>query len=213
MGGCGSGRPRQKNKVDACRWIDVNRLKREGCLRPGWAGHWNWWRDGQEVAQVGLKAVETEIVLDFNVRLNGGDWELIKQTVPLSRMACNFGNERPYFQCPGIVNGVLCRRRVCKLYAGGRHFLCRHCYDLSYNSQSEDKADRALRRANNIRIALGGEPGMAYPIARKPKGMWKRTYQSKQWQILHYENQASEHFLSKYRRKLSEQAFEMHFEA
>jgi hypothetical protein len=38
MGGFGSGRPSGggRDKVEACRSIDVNRLHREGCLRGGW---------------------------------------------------------------------------------------------------------------------------------------------------------------------------------
>jgi hypothetical protein len=37
MGGFGSGRPTGsgRDKVEACRSIDVNRLHREGCLRAG----------------------------------------------------------------------------------------------------------------------------------------------------------------------------------
>ena len=44
MGGLGSGRPSGSGRstVEACRSIDVNRLHREGCLRPGWGGGWQW---------------------------------------------------------------------------------------------------------------------------------------------------------------------------
>jgi len=211
MGGYGSGRPSRKDKTDGCYSLDINRMQRDGCLQSGWSGNWQWSRDGDEVAQVGFRTLDGRIVLDFRVRLHSGDWEPITQTVPLTYVDCNYGNQRPYFRCPGVVNGVHCGRRVCKLYAGGQYFLCRHCYDLSYNSQSEDRADRALRRANNIRMALGGDPGMAYLIAPKPRGMWHRTYQRKRWEILHYENQANLLFLSKYRHILSQEEREMYF--
>jgi hypothetical protein len=63
------------------------------------------------------------------------------------------------------------------MFAGGRYFLCRHCYKVAYTSQSEPRYDRMLRRANKLRTALGGEPGTAYFIAPKPKGMWQQTYE------------------------------------
>jgi hypothetical protein len=40
-----------------------------------------------------------------------------------------------------------------------------------------------LRRANKLRVALGGEAGTANWIAPKPKGMWHRTYERKKFEI------------------------------
>jgi hypothetical protein len=51
-------------------------------LEPGWSGNWRWSRDGAEVARIGFRALEGRVVLDFRVRLYGGDWEPITQTVP-----------------------------------------------------------------------------------------------------------------------------------
>lgn len=198
MGGYGSGRPSYKQKAEDCRSLDVNRLHREGCLRPGRMGNWVWSRDGEEVARIGYKAEEGRLVLDYRVRQNGGDWEPITETVPITRVACNYGSERPYFLCPGVMNGRHCRRRVGKLFSGGRYFLCRHCYSVAYASQSEARYDRMLRRANKLRTALGGEPGTAYWIAPKPKGMWHRTYQKKRHEIEWCEHAADVLFVAKY---------------
>jgi hypothetical protein len=38
----------------------------------------------------------------------------------------------PYFICPGVMNGIACRRRVAKLQWPGCYFLCRHCYGLAH---------------------------------------------------------------------------------
>jgi hypothetical protein len=35
------------NRWKFCRSIDVNRLHKTGCLRPGWAGGWQWTRDSE----------------------------------------------------------------------------------------------------------------------------------------------------------------------
>lgn len=66
----------------------------------------------------------------------------------------------------------------------------------------EDRASRMLRKANMIRMALGGEAGTAAFIARKPKGMWNRTYQAKVDRICRAEYQADLAFLSRYGDKL-----------
>jgi hypothetical protein len=111
------------------------------------------------------------------MRAPGGEWEDVIETVGITQVPCRFGGTRPYFVCPGVVNGKACGRRVAKLYGPGRYFLCRHCYRLAHASQREAAWDRALRRVNKIRQCLGGEPGTAAPFPPKPKGMWRRTYE------------------------------------
>ncbi len=111
------------------------------------------------------------------MRVAGGEWQDVAETVNIVRVPCRFGGNRPYFVCPGVVNGISCGRRVVKLHGPGRYFLCRHCYRLAHASQSEGGWDRALRRANKIRQRLGGDPGIAAPFPEMPKGMWRQTYE------------------------------------
>ena len=101
-----------------------------------------------------------------------GEWEDIRESVSLEWTPCNFGGERPWFLCPGAG----CGRRVVVLYGPGRYFLCRHCYDLSYESRREDGTHRALRRAQRIRERLGGSANMTEPFPDRPKGMHHDTY-------------------------------------
>ena len=77
MGGLGSGRPSGSGRdtVEACRSLDVNRLHREGCLHPGWAGGWEWRRDGERVASISLRADSDRLHLSYRVRISGGDWQ------------------------------------------------------------------------------------------------------------------------------------------
>ena len=79
-----------------------------------------------------------------------------------------------------------------KLYGAGTYFLCRHCYRLAYASQREDRYDRALRRANNIRMRLGGEPCTASAFPGRPKGMHHQTYERLQSAVLNAEILAEE---------------------
>jgi len=196
MGGFGSGRPSGSGKstVESCRSIDVNRLHKEGCLLPGWSGGWEWKTDGKRVAWISVRSEENRLVLSYRFKRNDEDWQSIEEPVRIVRAPCSYGGSRPYFICPGVVNGIECGRRVVKLYGAGRHFLCRHCYRLAYSSQREDRMDRTLRRANSIRQRLGGEPGMCSVFPRKPKGMWLRTYDRLRDQTFNAEALADEVF-------------------
>ncbi len=178
MGGLGSGRSSGwgRDKVEGCRSIDVNRLHKDGALRAGWAGSWQWTRNGERVASIDLRAEADRLHLSYRVRINSGEWEDVIETVRIDRVPCRFGGARPYFICPGVVNGTVCRRRVGKLHGPGRYFLCRHCYRLAHASQNEGAWDRALRRADKLKERLGGDPGMASPFPLRPKGMRWRTY-------------------------------------
>jgi len=198
MGGFRSGRPPGSGRetVDACRSIDVNRLHRKGCLRDGWIGGWQWTRDGEKVASISLRVAHDRLQFTYRVRIGGGEWENIVETVRIVHAACRFGGERPYFICPGVVNGESCGRRVAKLHGPGRYFLCRHCYRLAHASQSERAWDRTLRRANKIRQRLGGDPGMAARFPSRPKGMWHRTYERLRREVFEAEMSAEEAFES-----------------
>lgn len=212
MGGYGSGRTGYKQKAESCRSLDVNKMHREGCLSEGWRGNWQWSRNGEVLSVIGMRAEQGRIVLDYRVRQHGGEWEPTTQPVKIDHVDCNFGGQRPFYLCPGIVNGQHCGRRVGKLFSGGRYFLCRHCYNIAYNSQSEPRYDRMLRRANKLRMALGGEPGAAHWIAHKPKGMWQKTYQRKRLEVERCENQANQLFIAKFAHLLSQEERETYFE-
>ena len=89
MGGLGSGRPSgsRRAKVEGCRSLDVNRLHREGCLRSGWSGIWQWTRDGERVAWISQSAESDRLNLIYRVRFGGGDWEDISESVRIVRVA------------------------------------------------------------------------------------------------------------------------------
>ena len=93
-------------------------MKRLGCFVDGMRGNWEWSRDGEKVASIGYHCTGGSVLLDYRVRLYWGEWEPIKQTVPLSKSDCHYGGQRIYARCPGVVNGKHCGRRVGKLDTG-----------------------------------------------------------------------------------------------
>jgi hypothetical protein len=186
LGGVGSGnwyRFNKKTTTDECHSVDVRYLHREGLLK---AGHWfslRWSRAGRETGSirgvVSRDGQPEQITLLYRHQSGAsGEWEDVREPVHLSWTACNFGGERPWFLCPGAG----CGRRVAVLYGPGRYFLCRHCYDLTYESQRENGMHRALRRAQAIRERLGGSANMMEPFPEKPKGMHWRTYERLWWE-------------------------------
>ena len=190
----GTAKRHRRDKVESCCSIDVNRLHKMGCLRDGWAGGLQRISDGEKGALINLRAEADQLHLSYRVRIGGGEWEDVAETVGIVRSQCQYGGVRPYFICPGVVNGVACGRRVAKLHAAGRYFLCRHCYRLAHASQSEGAWDRRLRRANKIRRRLGGDPDLVASFPPKPRGMWRRTYERLREQAFAAEMRADEAF-------------------
>jgi hypothetical protein len=179
MGGFGSGRTAGMgyDTVESCRSIDMNRLHQEGCLSPAWQGGWQWSCNGECVYFITMRMEYECLVLSYRMCIDSGDWEHITERVSIVRAPCRLGGSWPYFLCPGVGSDIACKRRVTKLYGASRYFLCRHCYCLVYASQGEGALERALRRANKIRMRLGGDPDMEAPYPDRPRGMWRRTYE------------------------------------
>ena len=179
MGGVGSSnwyRFDKKTTTDECHSVDVRYLYRQNLLKPG---HWfslRWSRAGRETGSIRGMVEEGKrperVILTYRHRSPGGEWEDVKEPLPLEWTPCNFGGERPWFLCPGAG----CGRRVAVLYGPGKYFLCRHCYNLSYESQRENTMYRGLHKAQEIREKLGGSASMMEPFPEKPKGMHWSTY-------------------------------------
>ena len=166
-----------KDTVESARSLGINSLNRAGSLHPGYRGVSEWTRDGNRVASINLRRDDHGLILSYRVRRNGGEWRDVERPTQIVWMPCRLGGWRPYFLCPGIVNGVVCNRWVTKLYGAGDYFLCRHCYRLAYASQRENGSDRAFRRGHKIRARLGGDASMAWSSPRASKGYAPQDFQ------------------------------------
>jgi hypothetical protein len=114
-----------------------------------------------------------ELELYYRVTPPGEPGEEVRYWVPLDWEPCHFGGWRPYFLCPNRQ----CGRRVAILYGGyGRYFLCRRCQNLGYASQRLDPLTRQRRKAQKIRLRLGGTTDLAADFPPRPRGMHWQTY-------------------------------------
>ena len=174
MGGYGSGRGRWgQDTTSSYLQLDVRRWQRERLLEPGHYFNRQWLVNGEAVASISVRIQPGRVVLSYKHRRNDEDaWQSKEYPVWLDWTYCNYGGRRPWFLCPA--RG--CGRRVAILH-GGSIFACRHCYHLAYDSQREPPHDRALMRAQRIRIKLGGSGSLNEPFPAKPKGMHWRTYE------------------------------------
>ena len=172
MGGSGSGRCYRSSgpTCEDYHAINVDSYARKGLLEPGMTGWTRWSRGDEETGSIRFRADHGCLVLMYRTRPSGGEWEHVKQRIPLGYTIPHYGGERAWFICPN------CARRCGKLYGGSR-FCCRKCWGLTYESQREQRHHRLLRRAQGLRMRLGGSPSMADPFPRKPKGMHWRTYE------------------------------------
>lgn len=190
MGGFGSGRwffHERKDIVDSYLFIDINKLNRDGLLKPGmfYSFHWNN-KQGKKLASIAIKVVLNHLEFTYRYSSKGTKPESVTYEVPVEWSPCNFGGERPWFICPG--RG--CWSRVARLYLIGKYFRCRHCSNLGYHTQRLDRFSRLLDKANSIRDRLGGKPGMLSSFPDKPKGMHWKTYYRMRREVMMTESNA-----------------------
>src|SRR5688572_14199582 len=114
MGGPGSGvtyRWGARATVEGCRRIDVRQWQREGLLRGATWFTTTWtYRDGQ-TASIGVQSSGERIVLRYTSTPRDAPTVDVVETVELTWTRCAYGGTRPWFVCPGVVNGVACMRR------------------------------------------------------------------------------------------------------
>ena len=173
MGGFGSGswyRWDSKITTESQHRVDIRWLKKQGYLQAGKVGCLSWSQGDEPTGTISFRVEQDQIVLNYRRRPHGGEWEDVEEVVRFDRTACNYGGYRTWFLCPN------CWKRVALLYGAGKYFLCRHCYDLAYSSQQEQKIDRLMRRCRKIRDQLGASGNLTVPIWQKPKGMHQRTF-------------------------------------
>jgi hypothetical protein len=173
-----SGRYPEHDICENFNAIDVRELQRKTQMRPGLCfikEFKEWFRNGAPAGEVSIFIHPDAVILVHRARFPGStESRIIELKVPIIWTKCHLGGRRPWFKCQTIINGEVCGRRVAKLYAPC--FECRRCLGLGYESQREIPLRRAERRAQKIKMRLGGSNDPLEPFPQKPRRMHWRTY-------------------------------------
>ena len=179
MGGWGSGRSGGRPVKEDGTTLDLALMMRKGWVTDGRCGRGQLtWSDGTGwSASIGysydlIDPADASLTLDYRNRQGGGEWVPRRQKVRLVYNVPPYGGRRWWMVCPVYYH------RVAKLYlpAGGDIFAGRTAWKLAYRSQRSQSRDKAFERLFAIQRRLGCETGWDMPI-RRPKGMWRRTYE------------------------------------
>lgn len=145
--------------------------------------HWN--RGGEPAGSITYRAIMDD---SGNERLElaytrgeGADAERVQQTIRLTFTKPHYGGKRWWMICP--YRGVRCS----KLFkpGNGDRFASRKAWRIAYQSQRGSWHDRPFDKLNRLQRKLGCPEGYEEWI-RRPKGMWRRTYErheARYWQI------------------------------
>ena len=165
-----SGRYPEHDICEDFNAIDVRELQRKTQMRPGLCFIKEWFRNGAPAGEVSIFIHPDAVILVHRARYPGStESRIIELQVPIIWTKCHLGGRRPWFKCQAIINGEVCGRRVAKLYAPC--FACRRCLGLGYESQREIPQRRAERRAQKIKMRLGGSNDPLEPFPQKPRGV------------------------------------------
>jgi hypothetical protein len=130
-----------KDTCDGRRSFNIQFLKKHSYLDAGMHSGTIWWRNEHAENSIciftNISDHNSLLTLDYSWIKRDDTKVPMKYTVTLVSTSCNFGGKRWWFICPLTCGGVVCNRRVSKLYSLGQWFGCRRCGGFAYDSQYE----------------------------------------------------------------------------
>lgn len=199
MGGRGSGKWWRSGRAtcESHFAISISTLRANGLLKPGASGTVTWSRCGEVTGSTQVEFLPAGLRLSYRTkRHNEEAWTEIREIIPWATSDQHFGGRRLWFSCPS------CRKRCGVLY-GGRHYRCRKCWNLAYESQREEHRVPNTRRAEAIQRRLGGAYSYRVHLPVRPKGMHHQTYHRLCNEYLQIEEARVERFAAQVQRLLS----------
>ncbi len=148
----GAGRPAYRPAAGSYRRLDVRKMVRTSCIKPGNRFGWEWRNDeGDQVASVGcaVNGDVSRLTVSYRWRRYGtSEREEVNLPVRLATTPCNYGGVRWWFRCP------CCNRRVAVLFIMGVMLRCVTCGRVSYASQRVDATSRAWMKQAKLEANL-----------------------------------------------------------
>ncbi len=156
MGGLGSGnfeeRYGTRTTVGKCVQLDADELARQGLFQIGAEGL-SYWVDTETREPIESFGFSTSLGSDgeriFQISYRWDDSEDVCIPIRLQTTRPHLGGLRYWFTCPLVTDGVVCNRRVRKLYLppDRQYFGCRICHDLTYpRRESLQRIDERIGR-------------------------------------------------------------------
>ena len=167
-------------KIESAWKLDVLRLQKEGILRDGARGWWQWTRDGEQVASI-CYAVEMNgpdsgmLTLSYTHTNRDGESESVTCPVRLASIPLHYGGARWYAFCPYTGK----RARMLYKFSGIARFCHRDAIrpKPTYASQRVSGIARAQAQRWAIRRTLGDDCTGLLESPLKPKWMRWATFE------------------------------------
>lgn len=141
----GAGRPAVRGRIEDTPFIDADCWRRAGMLEPDGEGRCYAHRSRLPPIAYWTSAGA------ITVGIERGGGRRITERIGLACTPCHFGGMRTWFRCPA------CGARALRLYLADAGFRCRGCTPLSYPTQRDSQATRAMRKIGLF--AAEGRPG------------------------------------------------------
>lgn len=136
---------------DDIAWLDCDHIASWGALQAGRRETIDFHDDALPKLAMVIDPDGTEFRATYRWITTCGreTGNFIHSRVGLVRRPCRFGGSRAYFVCP------CCRRIVLRLAVLPEGLRCGTCGRVTWGSRRERPADRLIRKANKVALALG----------------------------------------------------------
>lgn len=179
MGGWGSGRHSSYPAVEDGLKVDLALMLRRGWIRDGSSGNGrlSWSQRGETFATISHRydmrdPARASLTLTFTWTPRNGKPTRVEQRIALVTTVPHYGGRRWWMLCPSTG----CRVGKLHLPPGGGKFASRLAWKLPYRSQRVARRDRPFEKLFRLQRKLRSPEGWEAGL-RRPKGMWRRTYE------------------------------------